>query len=787
MTPASKWSGRLLPFRPLYVLAAAAAMTVVFIGVSVLLFPNLLNRRSHQTGEPGAGVALVWDSAPASADAAAEAPSDADLSKLRALGYLGGGGDMPESIEEEEEAAREPSPVVRSPAPRPPPPPPTFSRPSKSSADAPASASIDDFRQKNESGRRDELRRRESQVLEEKVAELGDDKLDFEDSISKRDPWAKAGRKSGTVTDGISVGGAMTEEADDDSAVGGFWSMDDMTAVPRHNASRGQAAESRAAFDDFWQHRLQIEGLAFQEATGYWANTYLPGDPAIRHLAMRLLERDTTPLEALATEPLRLHSAARQTSLPLDAPGHAALAVYLNADHPTVSEPTRMLVQVGLQGTPRFGGRRPAMNVGVVLDLRHDLSPASWASARALCAALIEARDMGDSFRLVVAGRPRPGRPRPDVGLDVLGPDDFRHGPMTVAFERLAAETPVTGSPVLSITHAFQSALMAVAATDDPTRPLGSSVVLLVTPGSLGNDVETLVAMAHQSAVAGVPVSAVGLGPQAVVAELDRIALAGQGSRRLLAAPAEASALVDRELMAVARVVARAVRLRVRLAPGVELVEVLGSRRLDAAQSQRVRRAEKAIDQRLSRNLGIVADRGDDEEGIQIVIPSYYAGDTHVVLLDVVVPGPGPVADVTVRYKDLVQMGNAVARDHLHLHHGKSSRGPIERSVVKSFLAYRLEQNLREAGTSLTRGDIAAVERTLSSWRVLLTGFQQFEPGYDKDRGLARNIAMIDEYLALVSAGAGDADPSRSHLADSLRYAAHLVVLPRPDIEGGGP
>jgi hypothetical protein len=39
---------------------------------------------------------------------------------------------------------------------------------------------------------------------------------------------------------------------------------------------------------------------------------------------------------------------------------------------------------------------------------------------------------------------------------------------------------------------------------------------------------------------------------------------------------------------------------------------------------------------------------------MQIVIPSFFTGDSHVILLDVVVAGPGPVADVTLRYKDLV-------------------------------------------------------------------------------------------------------------------------------------
>jgi hypothetical protein len=62
-------------------------------------------------------------------------------------------------------------------------------------------------------------------------------------------------------------------------------------------------------------------------------------------------------------------------------------------------------------------------------------------------------------------------------------------------------------------------------------------------------------------------------------------------------------------------VVARAVRLRIRLAPGVQLVSVLGARRLDELHAEQVRTAEQRIDQRVSRALGIAADRGEDEEG----------------------------------------------------------------------------------------------------------------------------------------------------------------------------
>jgi hypothetical protein len=227
----------------------------------------------------------------------------------------------------------------------------------------------------------------------------------------------------------------------------------------------------------------------------------------------------------------------------------------------------------------------------------------------------------------------------------------------------------------------------------------------------------------------------------------------------------------------VGRVIARAVRLRIRLAPGVQLVDVLGSHRLDEARAQKVRDAEQSIDQRLSRNLGIAADRGLDEEGIQIVIPTFYASDSHVILLDLAVPGPGAVADVTVRYKDLVYLRNGVARDHLSLARGDDAAGPLERSVLKSLLAHDLSSTMDAAARDLDARDAGAAIDRLQSFKTLLTGLADLVPGFDSDPDLANDITMLDEYLALLKAGASQQDEQRRGLADSLRYAGRLKLL----------
>jgi hypothetical protein len=576
------------------------------------------------------------------------------------------------------------------------------------------------------------------------AAESKNEVVTMTSEIGPADSFGKKGRlKSGE-------GGGQSARGDDVSGLS--------VAVPREVA--------RA----FLAERASIDGLTFKDAKGYWANTYLPGDPAMRFLQARLRQYDRGGLATYTTTPLRLHDAARPTPQPFDSPGNAAVAVYLHADRQGLSEESRFLVQVGLKAIERQAGRRPAMNVGVVLDLRGEIPVDVATSMRALLMALNEAKELGDRFRLVVAGRP---------GGLVLEPDDFRHGTLAVTWNRFFGQAESAVTDTLSLVGAAAKAIQSVNQDDDPTAVLGSSLVLLVTSQPLGDATGTLSDLAHQSAVAGIPLSVVGVGGNVLPKELERVA--GQGNRRLLELGSEAAGLVDQELSAASRVVARALRLRIRLARGVKLVDVLGSERLDEVRAQKVREAEQSIDLRLSRNLGIEADRGEDEEGIQIVIPNFYAGDEHAVVLDVVASGPGPIADVTVRYKDLAFLRNGVARARLALERQQKIAGPLEYNVLKNFLAQRLSEVLEDAGVALARANPGEATRLLTEFHDLLTGLRLELPGL-QNGDLARDIAMLEEYTTLLGTRLVEQPGPRNYLSDSLRYAARLKVQPQPPV-----
>jgi hypothetical protein len=325
----------------------------------------------------------------------------------------------------------------------------------------------------------------------------------------------------------------------------------------------------------------------------------------------------------------------------------------------------------------------------------------------------------------------------------------------------------------------LRSTLADLRRSDDPAAPLGSSLLLLVTSQPLGPITDTLTGIAHASAVAGVPVSVVGIGEQVQLDELERVTLAGQGNRRLMQTPAEAERLVERELSSLARVIARALRLRIRLAPNVKLIEVVGAERLDAAGAQQVRQAEKSIDRHLARNLGIEADRGEDEEGIQIVIPTFYSGDAHALLLDVVAPGPGPIADVSVRYKDLVYLRNSVTRANLSLGRSVEPTRPLERNVVKNYLAIRLSGVLKQAGRALLAGGDHETIALVRNFRALLESLQREVPGWQNDADLANDAGLLGEYLALLETGVLQQDEPRLYLADSLQLSGYFKTVPR--------
>jgi hypothetical protein len=528
--------------------------------------------------------------------------------------------------------------------------------------------------------------------------------------------------------------------------------------------SRAHARFDHSALPlDFLGHYRQTSGLMFQPPTGYWANTYVPGDPEIRLLDARLAEWDRSWLPGGPG----LERSVEAVSQPFDTPSDNALALSLMSDVSAITRavqsgsPTRLRLQVGVAGIEHRRGQRPAMNVGVVVDLPPDTPDEQRIAVRALLDALLQSRQAGDRFSLVVAGS----------GL-IVEATDFRFGSLRLAQQQILEPEEKAAANPMTLFEAVRRAGDMVRHRDDPGRPMGSSSVLLISAGAL-QDIEALTGLVHEHAREGVTLSAFPLGGQIQSDRVDRLVLAGLGHRRYLETPAQARALVEEELHASSRAVARAARLSIRLAPGVRLIGVVGSERLDSRHTRRVREIERGMDRRLSDHLGILSDRGDDEEGIQMVIPGIYSGDKVVVLLDVVTDRPGAIAEVSLRYKDLVFLRNGSLQAQLELSAqgtAEAVRGPAQLSVLKNLMSHHFSEAVEQAATALGGRQPGTAVTILQNMHTTIGRAREALPDWSGDPDLIRDQEVLEHYIAaLVSPGAG---AHRSILADSLRYAA---------------
>ncbi|MEZ4435526.1 MAG: hypothetical protein R3F65_24235 [bacterium] len=457
----------------------------------------------------------------------------------------------------------------------------------------------------------------------------------------------------------------------------------------------------------------------------YFENTYLGGNAAY---AERLRRLD----DALGPAP-RPYRRAALPGQPFDAPTDAGLALTAALDQTSIDRPQRVHLQIGLQGSRRYGWRRPPLDVVLVVD-----ASAIDAGHETLIRAVTELmRRLGPQDRLgvVLAGRP------PRVLAAPAAVRDLR-AVLARQIEALT-EPPAAAPDALAAAMREAGAALAAAAGDQARIP-GSGTVLVLTAAADPARVAAATEAAHALTVQGATTSVIALGG---ASGWWPVANAGHGNDHR-ATPETLGAAIDAELQSISRVIARLLRVNIRLAPGVEAIRILGSRQLDEQEVRQVKAREEATDRNLSKTMGVKADRGADDDGIQTVIPYFYGGDSHVILVELWVTRPGPVAEVTLKYKDMVALDNATARAAAQLDRVPRPLGPIERRVAGNVRGFHLAEGLAAAARHRDAGS-------------MLDALDALDP-------LARgpDAAVLDGFEALVRQRG--ADPT---VAEALRMA----------------
>ncbi len=474
----------------------------------------------------------------------------------------------------------------------------------------------------------------------------------------------------------------------------------------------------------------------------YFENTYLGGNAAY----VEQLRRLDAELGVLG-QPHRLASAYTQA---FDAPPKSGMSVSASLNTRWFQQTGRVYLQVGLQGSQRYGWRRPPLELVLVID--GQTMAGNGASTVALIRALLRRLGPQDTLGIVLAG---------DLPRELASLSRIR-GLRNELLPRLHKLSPGTMGSASSLAAAMShaGAMLRRAAETRTTLP-GTQVVLTLTSGAEQSRVSLTRNAAHKLTVRGVVTSVIELGDTGQGAWWS-VANAGHGNYHRVAGDNVASA-VDAELESLSRVVSRLLRLNVRLAPGVKAIRVLGSRVLDQQTVREVKAREEATDRNLSKSLGIESDRGEDDDGIQTVIPYFYGGDSHVVVIELWVEKPGPIADVTLKYKDMVTLKNATARTAANLRNVPRHATGQQFAVARNIRGFHLAESLKSAADALDRGDANAALSILGRARTALSANE------------TADAQLLNEFTRLVGNARYDAR-NRAIISQALRMAGRRKI-----------
>ncbi len=418
-------------------------------------------------------------------------------------------------------------------------------------------------------------------------------------------------------------------------------------------------------------------------------------------------------------------------------------------------------LQVGLQALKGEQPRRPALNVALVID-----RSGSMQSDEKLVLAIRAARDAigrlrtGDYVSVVVF----------DDAAQVLVPATLDH---RRADRKMSEITHGGGTNIYDGLRLGYQEVAKHAGRD------GVNLVLLLSDGEVtaGNsDPEAFRKMVEAQTDKEVQTSAIGMGIEFDEELMQALARTGGGSYHFVKDGIDAKKVFAKEFDDLGQVVARAVKVRIVLAPEVGFVRALGQNVLDAKAVQATRRQERKIDQKVYDELGITKNRKEEEPGIKMLIPNFRRGDSHVIMLEIQAPkgrGTRKLADVHLKYKDLVYRANREEAQPISVQYAPD-RGQvvasINRSVKKNLLGFQTGEALTLAAAAIEAGKPAEAVRLIDDRMTVLGVAAREWSDRDLDREGALVLGELHRNPQLASADLGQ------YLSKSLSYAGYQLT-----------
>lgn len=414
---------------------------------------------------------------------------------------------------------------------------------------------------------------------------------------------------------------------------------------------------------------------------------------------------------------VKLESFVRTYAQAFPIPTQTALGLNVDTERTrVVQEGDHTYLQIGIQSMKGETPRRPPLNIALVIDRSGSMADEHKLDfVKSSVSSLLDHLNSNDVFSLVAF----------DDNAQVLVP--AQRGANRERIKQQIAALQTGGG-----TNIYDGLSLGYREVAKNRIADGVNRVILLSDGEVSSGIQDprqfqqLVSAA--SADRDIQTSAIGVGVAFNEDLMLGIARDGRGSYHFLRDGADTRQVFSKELDDLTHVVAKAIQLRIRLADGIGLVRVLGSATLDAQQTARVKAEEKRIDRKVAEELGITANRQHtpDEPGIKMLIPDFYRGDSHVVMLEITVPrgqGNHKIADVFLKYKDLAFRTNREARGSVAVQYTPNRSemiASINRNVKKNLLGFQTGEALKDAAALIAQGRVPEAIRKVDERMTVL-------------------------------------------------------------------
>ena len=444
----------------------------------------------------------------------------------------------------------------------------------------------------------------------------------------------------------------------------------------------------------------------------YFQNTYIGGDASLKYYKT-LVSKGNSLNSWIHPDyhfPL-LHSQ------PYDPPVKGAMELYSHLDRNYIDGKSRIFLQIGLKGTDQFTWRQPPMTV-VILDLL----PAHRSSeAEVFVQSLLPKLDFYDRVGLI----------NEEVTVPVSSRQEFKR------FLRDHSNSEKS-SPRDQETI-WREVIKAFSSAKRENSMQNKRLFILAEKRIAPFFTETI----HELLLQEINSSVISWSFKNLTSHMET-AQAGEGNLHYVENEIEIAAAARAELKSLEKVVARSLRLSIQLSRGVKLIQIIGSRPLGEPEKKRVKQAEIAVDRKLARTLGIETDRGDDDPGLQTIIPYFYGSDEHIVILELETDRSGAVADIKLKYKDMVEMRNETLHTAVSLQKNPQQITPRQHTIAKNIVGLCSAQVLQKIQSDhLRHQDKLNVIRKFREDLQLLPEFYYSDPDVVSDVELISQIEAI--------------------------------------------